>query len=137
MRKLQYDIFTVRTRFRIPTQGVNGFRPKKPKTMNLYWVKTLGSSYPNIKSGRFDDKRMKIHKCMLEKKTSSAFAEDIGFFIMLLGKVTSLIFNCYSVSFLLFSPPLSHSLLLLLYCLSLSSPPSTCIIDGWFGYLSH
>ena len=37
-----------------------------------------------------------------EEKSSSVKSEDTGFYIMLLGNVTSLILNCYSVSFLLF-----------------------------------
>ena len=72
-----------------------------------------------------------------EEKMSSAKSEDNGFYIMLLGNVTRLILNYYSVSFLLFLIPFSHSLLLILYYLLLLSPPSTCILDDWFGYLSH
>ena len=65
-----------------------------------------------------------------EEKMSLAKSEETGSYIMLLNMVISLILDCYSVSFFIFSISQSHCLLLLLYYLPFSSPPSICMLDG-------
>ena len=50
---------------------------------------------------------MKIHKCKLKEKMSSAKYEDTSSYIILLGEVTSLVLDCYRVSFLISSIPSS------------------------------
>ena len=124
-------IYIIRTRFELPTHYVDGLRPKKSK--NNEFVESGSENWAlvnKMNTGKdLDDKRMKIKKVML-KISSSAKFEEVCSFILLKSSITSFFFlNLFW--FLPFFPiPSSRFLFFLLYPLSFSSPPSTCMLDG-------
>ena len=70
-----------------------------------------------------------------EEKSSSAKSKKTCSYVFLSSLITKSVLDAIII-FPSFSDPLSHSLLLL-YCISFSSPPSTCMPDGQYGYFSY
>ena len=52
-----------------------------------------------------DDKKMKLDKFVVKKKSSSAQSEEISSYIFLSGLITKLILDCYNLFLSLFDPP--------------------------------
>ena len=120
----------VRTRFGFLAQMMDGLRPKKPKTINLYrvgWKNWVLVNQSTNKVG-LNDKIVKINKCKLKKIVIGKVRGDCSY-ILLLNLITSLVPDCYSVS-LFISIPFSHFLFLFLYSPLLSSLSSTSMPDG-------
>ena len=128
--KKKTNIIIVRTRFELPTHYVDGLRPKKPK--NNEFVESGSENWALVNQTNTrkdsDDKRMKRKEVVL-KISSSENSKDICSFILLKSPITSSILESLFVS-PFFSIPPSRFFFFLLYSLSFSSPPSTCMLDG-------